>query len=82
MMANPPTEDIGVEFGNSDHDFESIWYTLGLLAIVITAGTDGLSAVFARSMKDIHFSKMLYWFSLIGFIGTLGVVCVESIVNF
>jgi len=81
MMANPPTEDIGSEFGNSNNDFESVWYTLGLLAIVITAGTDGLSAVFARSMKDIHFSKMLYWFSLIGFIGTLGIVMCESLYN-
>jgi drug/metabolite transporter (DMT)-like permease len=81
MMANPPTEDIGSEFGNSNPDFESVWYTLGLLAIVITAGTDGLSAVFARSMKDIHFSKMLYWFSLVGFIGTLGIVMCESLYN-
>jgi len=48
MMANPPSEDASNEFGNSGQDFDSIWYILGLLFIVFTAGTDGLSAVFAR----------------------------------
>lgn len=48
MMANPPSEDVSNEFGNSGQDFDSIWYILGLLFIVFTAGTDGLSAVFAR----------------------------------
>lgn len=32
-------------------------------------------------MKDVHFSKMLFWFSLIGLIGSLSYIICESIHN-
>ena len=36
--------------------------------MVFVAFNDGLLAVMARSMKSIHFSLMMFWFSAIGMI--------------
>jgi drug/metabolite transporter (DMT)-like permease len=52
MMANPPAEEKASKIHN-------VWMTVGLLSTVVTAGTDGLSAVFVRSMNNVHFSKIL-----------------------
>ena len=49
-----------------DDDSIAILKTISLLSVVLMAGTDGLSAVFARSMKDVHFSIIMFWFSFIG----------------
>jgi drug/metabolite transporter (DMT)-like permease len=49
MMANPPAAS----------KIHNVWMTVGLLSTVVTAGTDGLSAVFVRSMNNVHFSKIL-----------------------
>ena len=36
--------------------------------MVFVAFNDGLLAVMARSMKQIHFSLLMFWFSAIGMV--------------
>ena len=36
--------------------------------MVFVAFNDGLLAVMARSMKQIHFSLLMFWFSAIGIV--------------
>merc|ERR1711997_59830 len=41
---------------------------IGVLVMVFVAFNDGLLAVMARTMKSIHFSLLMFWFSAIGMI--------------
>ena len=41
---------------------------IGVLVMVFVAFNDGLLAVMARTMKQIHFSLLMFWFSAIGMI--------------
>lgn len=49
---------------------------IGVLVMVFVAFNDGLLAVMARTMKSIHFSLLMFWFSAIGMaILTIFFVC-------
>ena len=39
---------------------------IGVFVMVFVAFNDGLTFVMARSMKSIHFSLLMFWFSAIG----------------
>ena len=39
-----------------------------MLVMVFVAFNDGLTFVMARTMKQIHFSVMMFWFSAIGLV--------------
>ena len=39
---------------------------IGILTMCFVAFNDGMLAVLARTMKDIHFSVLMFWFSAIG----------------
>ena len=41
-------------------------YVIGILVMVFVAFNDGLLAVLARTMKDVHFSILMFWFAAIG----------------
>ena len=40
---------------------------IGILIMCFVAFNDGMLAVLARTMKDVHFSILMFWFSAIGF---------------
>ena len=42
--------------------------TVGVLVMTGVAVNDALIAVMARTMKDVHFSVLMFWFSAIGFL--------------
>ena len=46
------------------HHFKRI---IGILVMCFVAFNDGMLAVLARTMKDVHFSLLMFWFSAIGF---------------
>ena len=46
------------------HQFKRI---IGILVMCFVAFNDGMLAVLARTMKDVHFSLLMFWFSAIGF---------------
>ena len=58
----------------SDDDEEAVNtnYALGRAARVAimtgVAANDALIAVMARTMKEIHFSVIMFWFSFVGFV--------------
>ena len=39
---------------------------IGILVMCFVAFNDGMLAVLARKMRDLHFSIMMFWFSTIG----------------
>ena len=46
------------------HQFKRV---IGILVMCFVAFNDGMLAVLARTMKDLHFSLLMFWFSAIGF---------------
>lgn len=46
------------------------------------AFNDGLLAVMARTMKSIHFSIMMFWFSAIAMLFILAYLTIYSLVTF
>ena len=57
---------------NNEATQESSWggfaRLVGVLVMVFVAFNDGLTFVMARTMKSIHFSVMMFWFSAIGLV--------------
>ena len=45
----------------------------------VCAANDGMVAVLARQMKDLHFSVMMCWFSTIGLVLTVATILVKSL---
>ena len=44
---------------------------IGFGIMILVAANDGMVAVLARRMKDLHFSVMMWWFAAIGLALTL-----------
>ena len=57
---------------NNEASQENSWggfaRLVGVLVMVFVAFNDGLTFVMARTMKSIHFSVMMFWFSAIGLV--------------
>ncbi len=49
--------------------------------MVLVAANDGMVAVLARRMKDLHFSVMMWWFAAIGLALTLLAISIKSLIN-
>ena len=66
MMA--VSEDPAAEEGTQQNTYGSFARLIGVLVMVFVAFNDGLTFVMARTMKQIHFSVMMFWFSAIGLV--------------
>jgi hypothetical protein len=54
---------------------------IGFGIMILVAANDGMVAVLARRMKDLHFSVMMWWFAAIGLALTLLAISVKSYIN-
>ncbi len=52
---------------------------LGFVLMCVCAANDGMVAVLARQMKDLHFSVMMCWFSTIGLVLTVATIVITSL---
>ena len=52
---------------------------LGFILMCFVAANDGMVAVLARRMKDVHFSVMMFWFATFGMTLTSITIIVRSI---
>ena len=66
MMAM--SEDSSGIDGNQDGSWGDLARVIGVLVMVFVAFNDGLTFVMARTMKSIHFSVLMFWFSAIGMV--------------
>ena len=73
MMAvsEDPAADVAL---NHEGWYIGVGRSVGVLVMVYVAFNDGLTFVMARTMKSIHFSVMMFWFSTIGMIVLLLVI--------
>jgi len=55
---------------NPDDKYKNpqISQTVGVMVMVGVAANDAMIAVMARSMKDVHFTVIMFWFSAIGLV--------------
>ena len=47
--------------------------------MVYVAFNDGLTFVMARSMKSLHFSVMMFWFSAIGIVVLVSFIALKAL---
>ena len=47
--------------------------------MVYVAFNDGLTFVMARSMKSLHFSVMMFWFSAIGMVALVSFITLKAL---
>ena len=47
--------------------------------MVYVAFNDGLTFVMARSMKSLHFSVMMFWFSAIGMVVLVSFIALKAL---
>ena len=74
MMAASGLEADGADFDHAKES-EGSWLhvhhfgrLIGIVVMCFVAFNDGMLAVLARTMKDIHFSILMFWFSAIGIV--------------
>ena len=58
----------GLDSDLHEQNWRSFGRLIGVLVMVFVAFNDGLLAVMARTMKQIHFSLLMFWFSAIGMV--------------
>ena len=63
----------------SDIIVSQVARVLGFVLMCICAANDGMVAVLARQMKDLHFSVMMYWFSTVGLVLTSATITAMSL---
>ena len=70
MMALSEEDEANFEEQNDIQikNWENFGRLVGVLVMVFVAFNDGLLAVMARTMRQIHFSLLMFWFSAIGMI--------------
>jgi drug/metabolite transporter (DMT)-like permease len=56
-----------------------LMYQLGILAISYTAFGFGIVGVFTRKMKEMHFSVILFWYSLFGAVTLGGYILIRDL---
>lgn len=66
-MSEDPSSEIE-EQNTIQNKISNFRRLIGVLVMVFVAFNDGLLAVMARTMKSIHFSLLMFWFSAIGMI--------------
>ena len=74
MATAAPSEEDGLQVSHAAR-------IAGFLLMVFVAANDGMVAVLARKMKNIHFSVVIWWFSLSGCLLTMSAITVKSLVK-
>ena len=77
MMAM--SEDSSGIDGNQDGSWGDLARVIGVLVMVFVAFNDGLTFVMARTMKSIHFSVLMFWFSAIGMVVLLSYMGIHTL---
>ena len=75
-MSEDPAAD---NAANQEGWYIGIGRSVGVLIMVYVAFNDGLTFVMARTMKSLHFSVMMFWFSTIGMIVLLLVIALKAL---
>ena len=62
-------------------DSDQSYRLIGFILMCVVAANDGMVAVLARRMKDVHFSIMMYWFAALGLLFTSTTMFVKCMIT-